>query len=342
MISGRVNSSGRFMADSQKMRILVVKLSSLGDTLHALPTVAELKTQLGAEIHWAVQPEFSSLVSCFTCVDRVIKVPRPSDFPGFCRALREVRTVRYDLVVDLQGLMKSAVVARSARAPRRIGPSFSREGSRLLYSEVAGATNRARHAVDECLDVIRHLGMEMPAVPRFPLTVPAFDLDAQATLAHGGPRLAIAPVSRWKSKNWPEDYFAQLVSRLVKNHDARVYVIGGKADHEVAERILAASGVDAANLCGTLSLVQSLAVISKCEALVSNDSGPMHMGAALGVKCVVPFGPTSPERTGPYGGNHIVLRGGACPPCHEKDCVTGTHECLLAITPERVESALFG
>ena len=330
------------MADSQKKRILVVKLSSLGDTLHALPTVAELKAQLGAEIHWAVQPEFSSLVSCFSCVDRVVQVPRPSDFTGFCRALREVRKVRYDLVVDLQGLMKSAVVARSARAPRYIGPSFSREGSRLLYSDLAGVMNRDRHAVDECLDLIRRLGLEMPAVPRFPLTVPELDLDTQAPLAHRGPRIAIAPVSRWKSKNWPEHYFAKLVGSLVKNHDARLYLIGGKADHEVAERILAASGVDAANLCGTLSLVQSLAVISKCEALVSNDSGPMHMGAALGVKCVVPFGPTSPERTGPYGANHVVLRGGGCPPCHEKECVTGTHECLLAITPERVESALFG
>ena len=160
------------------MRVLVVKLSSLGDALHALPAVAELKAQLGAEVHWAVQPAFAALVRRFACVDEVLEVPRPSDLAGFLRALRALRTRRYDLVVDLQGLMKSALVARAARAPRRIGPSFAREGSRLFYHELAGHRDKSRHAVEECLDIVRHLGLAMPAEPRFPLDVPAIDLDA--------------------------------------------------------------------------------------------------------------------------------------------------------------------
>lgn len=328
------------MAEPQTKKILVIKLSSLGDTLHALPTVAELKDQLGAEIHWAVQPEFSALVGCFSCVDKIVKMPRPSDVTGFISALRKLRMERYDLVVDLQGLLKSAVVARLAHAPRRIGPSFAREGSRFFYSEVAGSCNKNRHAVDECLDVIQHLGLKMPAFPRFPLTVPDIDLDAEAPSAHQGPRIAFSPLSRWESKNWPEENFSALLKLLVEKHDARVYIIGGAGDCDVAERIISNAGVDAANFCGRHSLVQSLGVIAKCDALVSNDSGPMHMAAALGVKCVVPFGPTLPERTGPYGKNHVVLRAGGCPPCHKRVCPKGTKECLRAITPEMVEKAL--
>ena len=324
------------------MRILVVKLSSLGDTLHALPAVAELKTQLGAEIHWAVQPAFAPLVRAFSCVDKVFEVPRPSKFFKYLAAIGAIRKYRYDLVVDFQGLLKSAVVARSAKAPRRIGPSFAREGSRFFYTELAGTRNRNRHAVDECLDVVKHLGLVMPSEPRFPICVPELDLDGLAPLSGKGPHIAVAPMSRWESKNWPEEYFAELVKRLVEKKDARIYIIGGPGDKPVAERIIAAAGVAAANLCGRFSLVDSLGVLTKCSALVSNDSGPMHMGAALGVKCVVPFGPTTPERTGPYGPNHVPLQVAGCVPCHKRKCPKGTKSCLFDITPDMVEEALFG
>ena len=324
------------------MRVLVVKLSSLGDALHALPAVAELKAQLGAEVHWAVQPAFAALVRRFACVDEVLEVPRPSDLAGFLRALRALRTRRYDLVVDLQGLMKSALVARAARAPRRIGPSFAREGSRLFYHELAGHRDKSRHAVEECLDIVRHLGLAMPAEPRFPLDVPAIDLDALAPLPGGGPRIAVAPASRWASKNWPEAHFAAFVRLAVERHAARVYLVGGGGDAPLAERIVAAAGVPAANLCGRLSLAESLGALARCEALLTNDSGPMHMAAALGVRCVALFGPTLPGRTGPYGARHVVLRVEGCPPCHRRICPKGTKACLHAITPAMAEAAVFG
>jgi lipopolysaccharide heptosyltransferase I len=324
------------------MKVLVVKLSSLGDALHALPAVAELKTQLGAEVHWAVQPAFAPLVRRFACVDEVIEVPRPSDLRGFLRALRRIRARRYDLVADLQGLMKSALVARAAQAPRRIGPSFAREGSRLLFHELAGARDKGRHAIEECLDLVRHLGLAMPTEPRLPLDVPAIDLDALAPLPGDGPRIAVAPASRWESKNWPEDHFAAFVRRAVSRHAARVYLVGGGGDAPLAERIVAAAGVPAANLCGRLSLAESLGALARCETLLTNDSGPMHMAAALGVRCVALFGPTLPGRTGPYGTRHVVLRVEGCPPCHRRICPKGTKACLRAITPAMAEAAVFG
>ncbi|MGI5869313.1 MAG: glycosyltransferase family 9 protein [Kiritimatiellia bacterium] len=325
------------------MKVLVVKLSSLGDVLHALPTAAELKTQLGAEIHWAVQPAFAPLVRCFACVDEVVEVPRPSSFHDFLRALRGLRTRRYDLVADLQGLAKSAIVARAARAPRRIGPSFAREGSPLLYHELAGPRNKDRHAIEECLDLVRHLGLETPAEPRFPLNVPTVDLDTLAPLAGDGPRIAIAPASRWDSKNWPEAHFGEFARRAVENHGARLYLVGGANDAPLADRVAAAAGDGAsvANLCGRLALAESLGALARCEALLTNDSGPMHMAAALGVKCVALFGPTLPGRTGPYGDRHVVLRVDGCPPCHRRICPKDTKECLHAITPAMAEAAVF-
>lgn len=324
------------------MRILVIKLSSLGDIFHALPAAAELAAQLSAEVDWAVQPAFSPIVRTFSCVRDVYEVPRPSHPFAYLSAIRRLRRKRYDCVVDFQGLLKSAFVARFIRAERCIGPSFAREGSCFFYTESAGKLNKNRHAVDECFDVLRYLELSVPKFPRFPITVPLIDLNAMAPLFSTGPRIALAPMSRWESKNWPAEHFSELLKRLVVEHHARVYLIGGAGDHSVSEAIIAAAGVEAANLCGRLSLSDSLGVLVHCEALVSNDSGPMHMAAALGVKCVVPFGPTAPERTGPYGKIHITLRSeAACAPCYKRTCPIGTQACMHDVTPKQVEQALF-
>ena len=330
-----------------RSRILVVKLSSLGDTLHALPAVAEIAKRLDAEVDWAVQPAFAPLVECFACVSRVVRVPRPSDFRGWLRALRALRRApAYDLVLDMQGLLKSALVARAARAPRRIGPSFAREGSRLLYTEIAGRRDKSRHAIDECFDVLRHLGIPVPAEPRFPLSVPAPDpdaLDPPELASLSGPRVAVAPYSRWPSKNWPAERFAEAIRLLVQERGVRVHVLGGPGDRAGAQAILDAAGVPAANHCGAFSLVESAGLLSRCEALLTNDSGPMHLAAALGVRCVALFGPTSAARTGPYGPRHAILRAEPeCPraPCRRRDCPLGTGACLASIPAARAVAAL--
>lgn len=333
---------------AEPRRILVVKLSSLGDTLHALPAVAELRDRLPATVDWAVQPAFAPLVRAFACVDRVFEVPRPSRPREWARALLALRRAGpWDLVVDLQGLLKSALVARAARAPRRIGPSFAREGSRLLYTEIAGRRDKSRHAIDECFDVLRHLGIPVPAEPRFPLSVPAPDpdaLDPPELASLSGPRVAVAPYSRWPSKNWPAERFAEAIRLLVQERGARVHVLGGPGDRAGAQAILDAAGVPAANHCGAFSLVESAGLLSRCEALLTNDSGPMHLAAALGVRCVALFGPTSAARTGPYGPRHAILRAEPeCPraPCRRRVCPLGAGACLASIPAARAVAALF-
>lgn len=314
------------------MRVLVVKLSSLGDILHALPAVAELHRQLPAEIHWAVQPEGVGLVELFDCVEKIFSIPRRGGPAARWRAVADLRAERYDLVVDLQGLLKSAVVSRLVRAPRRIGPSFHREGSRFFYSALAGPRNKNRHAVEECMDLLDFLGLSRPATPFYPLRLPPAPEGLKP--ASPVPRIAIAPLSRWSSKNWPLEHFASLARQLYEEFKAELHITGAAADRDAAEKLRILAAVPMANHCGTHSLGQTCALLKRMDVLVANDSGPVHMAAAVGTPCVVMFGPTLPDRTGPYGEGHRVLRLDNCPPCRSRHCLKKESICLTELPPE--------
>ena len=322
------------------MKILVVKLSSLGDVCHALPAVELIKNETGAEAHWAVQPEFAELVRSFSCVSKVIEVPRPSKFSGWLKALRELRGERYDAVADLQGLLKSAVVAGLSKSGKRYGPAYSREGAKLFYDATPPKTGR-KHAVEECLDVAE-LAVNYSTPP---FGHPPFGENSHFGAStkippkggvpegRGGLRIAIAPRSRWDSKNWPAKHFDKLI-QLLGEKGVEICLVGGKDDD--AELTIPNFQFPILNFCGKCTLAQSAELIKSCDCLVTNDSGPMHIAAALGVRCVALFGPTDAARTGPYGAGHTVLRGGSCElaPCYKRVCPKGTKECLAAITPE--------
>jgi heptosyltransferase-1 len=311
-------------------RLLVVKLSSFGDLFHALPAVHVLKTEYGATITWVTQPEYVDLVSYFTDVSRVIAFPRHRALSGLPCYVRAVRDTEYDLVVDLQGLLKSAVAARIARAPQRIGPSFHREGSRLLYSSVAGRRNRARHAVEENLDTVRALGLACPS-PVFPVAFPVYPV------ATPRPRIAIFPVSRWASKNWGAERYAEVARGLQKKAGATIFIMGSASDAQTCGWIEREAGSGVQNLCGRCNLVQTGGVLGEMDLVLSNDSGPIHMAAAIGTPVLALFGPTDPVRTGPYGPGHRVIR--AEPqgePCHRRLRRRDDDTCMRGILPEAV------
>lgn len=316
------------------MKILVIKLSSMGDVLHALPTAAELKRQTGAELHWAVHPAFAKLVHCFSCVDRTIEIPRHGNLADHRRAINILRETHYDLVVDLQGLLKSAIVARLARASRRVGPSFHREGSRLFYNAVPKLILPRRHAVDECLDTLAVLGLQRPEAPAFPLEAPEVDPG------QGEIHVAIAPLSRWKTKNWPLESFAEAARILYEERGATTHILGGGAESSVAEELMRLAGVPMRNHCGEYDLPHSLGLLARVGCLLTNDSGPMHLAAAVGTPCVAIFGPTDPIRTGPYGSKHLVLQSKVCPPCHKRECARKDHACMKAVTPLQAARAV--
>ncbi len=318
-----------------RKRILIVKLSSLGDIFHALPAVHSLKQGLDAEVDWVAQPEYAGLLQCLPDVSEMISFPRRKYSGNISSFLRTLRAREYDLVVDLQGLLKSALVAKMARGGKVVGPSFYREGANFLYDAVAGRRDKDRHAVEENLDVVRFLGI--PQIPvQFPVHFPPF--PGKGT----GLRVALVPLSRGAHKNWPVQNFIEVARRLQKSRGAEIYLLGSEADRAVCESIRSALGSDegagsVVNLAGKTSLVEMGSWLAGMNLVVANDSGPIHMAAALGVPVLAVFGPTDPVRTGPYGDIHRVITADiSCRPCYRKRCDQDVPECLVRVTPERV------
>lgn len=310
-------------------RILVIKLSSLGDIAHALPAVRALKERTGAEIDWVTQPEYAGLLACGSDVGRVIEFPRRNFSRGGFSFLRALRRERYDAIVDLQGLMKSAIVARLALGNRRVGPAWAREGAHRFYDaqppRVAGPR---RHAVEELMEVAGRVapGTGLPPEPR--LNVPEAESDGSP-----GPHLAFAPFSRWDTKNWPIEKFADLGRRLAAEMGCRIRIVGDR-DHEAQGEDLARQiGERAQNRCGQTDLVGLCSMLKGMDLLVSVDSGPMHWADAMGVPLVAIFGATDPARTGPYHQlNHVVAKEGlSCRPCHSRTCARGDLACLRTL-----------
>ena len=310
-------------------------MSSLGDIFHALPTVHSLKVRLGATIDWVTQREYVELVKCFTDVECVIPFSRRGFFGNLGEFLKTLRAREYDYVIDLQGLLKSAVVARMARGSVRIGPSFHREGSRVFYSAVAGPRDSNRHAVDRNMDVVRYMGLS-PVDPQFPVEFPPQNVFCKR------PRVAMLPISRWTSKNWPVYCFAEVGRGILAGGDASIFLLGSKNEVEVCRGICSEIGEKVFNLAGVHSLTETGGILKEMDLLISNDSGPMHMAAALGTPVLAVFGPTNPARTGPYGDRHRVVTAPLpCRPCYLRSCPKPGVPCMEEVTPERIiEEAL--
>ncbi len=289
------------------MRLLVVKLSSLGDVLHALPVVHRLADGLGAEVDWVTQPEYVPLVRCVERVDRVIPFPRRRFLSGLGAFRRAVRDRDYGLVLDLQGLLKSAVAARLARGERVVGVARRREGAGWLVSDAPPARPGPRHAVDRLLDVAEHLGLARTPVE--------FRMRALRAEAGPGRHVGMVPFSRWAAKNWPATNFAEAARAIRARSGAAVHLFGGPSDAEGCAGIAAAAGEGVENRAGRTGLPELAGWLAAMDAVLSVDSGPMHLAAAMGTPVVALFGPTDPRLTGPYGPGHVVIT----PPGHAPD-----------------------
>jgi heptosyltransferase-1 len=319
---------------SEKPSVLVVKLSSLGDLFHALPTVHAIKTHLGASVEWVVQQEYLQLVKCFTDVDFIITTQRRSFIRNMSELKKDLHAHQYDLVIDLQGLMKSAIVVAMAKSPRKIGPAFHRECSQLFYHEIAGAKDMTRHAVEQNLDLARHLGCETPEV-RFPVEFPEFALEANRR------HVGLLPCTRWPSKTWPEEHYIKLAKSLLDDENTFVHVLGSLDDLAVCHRIhRVIDHPRVINQSAELTLPMLGGLLARLDLLISGDSGPVHIAAAVGTPTLVLFGPTEAGRTGPYGEGHRIIRAPApCEPCFNRSCHRHGEPCMAGITPGEVADA---
>ncbi len=297
-------------------RILVVKLSSLGDVIHATPVLRAARAAWPhAHVALAVEARYTALVEHNPAVAELL--PATSD-PTYREQLAQAEVAlagrSFDLALDLQGNNRSAAWINASNASHKAGRAapgsarVPREGWwRIVRPDLR------RHAIQICADVAREAGIPAENLePEIHLSTAA---DA-ALLAHlgriGMPErgfLVANPFSRWPSKAWPIDRYRELVGRLLPSIEAPIVVTGGPEEREGGEALAGSIGdARVRSLAGHLPLDQSLCLYRRAELMVTGDSGPMHAAAALGTPVVALFGPTWPECTGPWGARHRVLQ----------------------------------
>jgi lipopolysaccharide heptosyltransferase I len=346
------------------VNILIVKTSAIGDVIHTLPALWSLRAYYpDAHITWLVEEAAADLLTGHPALNRVLVAGRKTwladlraghllralcEFMHFIRALRDTR---YDLVIDFQGLLKSAVWVVLAKGIRKVG--FGRgmehaEHSYRVLNEPVPAVEMDQHAIDRSLLLLKGIGIPSAGV-RYELSLPAEYESEAASLLHalgvgGQDRLvAINPMARWPTKLWEPASFAVLADRL-EREGIRVVFTGGPQDRSAIEDICRLMTSQVRRLDGKTGLKTLAAIYRRTQVLVTTDSGPMHLAAAVGTSVVALFGPTAPWRTGPYGQNHIVLRAGIhCSPCFRKHCLTTEYEkqaCMKRISVEDVARAV--
>jgi lipopolysaccharide heptosyltransferase I len=318
-------------------KILIIKPSSLGDIIHGLPVLNALRMRFPeAELHWVVAKGFHGILEEHPMIHRLWIIDKnawkkPGKIFQTVSDLKELaaglRKERFDLVVDLQGLFRSALIGLFTGARERVGFESAREGAKYTY-KFRVKTDPELHAVDKNMLIARFLGCET-SEPTFPL--PPLD-PSPAVLRNMGAYAAIAPFAGTQVKTWALENFAELASML----PIPSVIVGGKADRERGDRIALLSNGRAFSLAGRITLKELAAIIKHAKFVVCPDTGPMHIAAALNVPVFAIFGPTSPARTGPYGNIHTIIRSGAiCSPCYKrKPCPDW--RCMHDIKPEMV------
>ncbi len=342
------------LAERSFERILIIKPSSAGDILHALPVLRAVRGRFpSAHIAWLVAASFADLLSAEPELNEVIPFERhrfarlgrsaavTRDFLAFVGAMR---SRRYDLAIDLQGLFRSAFLARASGAPTRVGFAEAREFAPLFYTHRVRGGDAEMHAADRNRLVAVALGCDDSSTDVC-LTLREADRAAAAALLEGaGARAAdgcavLAPATRWETKCWPAERYGRLARLIRERAGLSSVLVGGRADEAAGRAAEAASDGAAVNLCGRTTLRTLAAVVAGARVVVSGDSTPMHLAAAFGRPLVALFGPTNPRRTGPYGRDADVLRVDLdCSPCYlrRRAQCPYEHACMERLTVESV------
>jgi len=328
------------------LKILILKPSSLGDIIQALPVLRILKRRFpAAEIFWWLESSLMPLLEGDPDLAGVIRFDRrrwssPRHWGEVWASVRALRAQRFDWVIDLQSLLRSAAFAWVARGGFTIGLDDAREGAPAFYDVRVPRPSWNTHAVDWYLQVLPALGVPIDWnfdwLPEHPAVQAALLQQWNPSSARW---IALQPGARWENKRWPAEHFAQLVRQLATTApDVRFAILGGEADRALGGTILAAAPDRCLDLTGRTSLVEMVEWIRHCELLVTNDTGPMHVAAALGKPVVALLGPTEPRRTGPYGQlDRVMQLALPCVPCMKSVChYVKPLECLRAIAPAQV------
>jgi 3-deoxy-D-manno-octulosonic-acid transferase/heptosyltransferase-1 len=338
------------------VNILIVKLSAIGDVIHTLPALNAVRNYYpNANITWLVEEDAAPLVQGHEALDRVIVSKRKrwlealrslsflntvQEVCGFIKALRDTR---YDMILDFQALLKSGILIALARGQRKIG--FGKglehmEHSYIFLNERIPAVDMEIHALSRGMMLLNAVGIPTNEVE---YKLPMSDHDRkkidELMKQHGindeKSLIAINPVAKWETKLWPKKQFAELADMLIGQYDMKIVFTGGIKDYSIIQAITSSMKGRAINFAGKTTLTELAALYEKAALVVSTDTGPMHLAAAVGTPVVALFGPTAPWRTGPYGTGHQLIKAELeCSPCFKRRCETT--DCMYQISVDQV------
>jgi lipopolysaccharide heptosyltransferase I len=323
-------------------RFLIVRLGSLGDVVHAIPAVASLKARHpGSAIDWVVDPRYAELVKLVTVVDGVIPFDPRASYLGLPAMMRTLRSVGYEAAIDLQGLLKSAVLARSTGARRVIGfpRAHLREPlARFFYSETPDPGD-SPHVIHKGIALMGVLGVSNASIA-FPVAMPRSSAaDAVAARFGSGGYALINPGAAWPNKRWTPERFGELAAAIHERHGLRTLVLWGPGEEGAASAVVAAAR-GAAETAPPTTITDIVAVAKQARLMVSGDTGPLHIAAAVGTPIVALFGPTRAERNGPWSPADIsVSRVDQCV-CHYERRCRRDRPCIDDITVNEVVAAV--
>ena len=326
--------------DSPPRRILIVKPSAIGDVVHALPVLNLLRRRWPtSHISWLITPNCAGILEGHPQLDELI----PFDRKLFAKSWKSLpvakqllafavslRLKNFDLVVDLQGLFRSGLLSIQTGADCRVGSTSDREFGWMFSTHLAPILSKNQHAVDRYLTVADFLGLGRAPVE---FIFPTDDTDRQFVrelLPTDEPFAVLLPATHWETKRWPIEHFAALVKPLQDRFGLKTILAGGGD-----AALLAPSIPGAINLAGKTNLRQLVALLERANLVIANDTGPMHIAAALNRPLVTMYGPTSPIQTGPYERMDTVVKLDIpCSPCFSRTC--SHHSCLKNLTIEPV------
>ncbi|MCB9852306.1 MAG: lipopolysaccharide heptosyltransferase II [Phycisphaerales bacterium] len=344
------------LVDRDFRRILLIKPSSPGDIIHALPVLRGLRRRYPkATISWLIAKNFVNMLEAERALDEIIPFDRKHygrlfrNWPStrdFFKFVSDLRRKQFDLVVDLQGLIRSGFLAWSSGARVRVGFQDAREMAWMFYTHRIPRDDAEKHAAERNFDAAALLGVNR-SEPDFRI---AFTQDDSTTIRDlirsrlGSDQrfIAMATSTRWPTKCWPVDRFGQLAAELHKTSGLKTLLVGGPGDRDDGRRAADAADGAAVNVCGETTLRQLAALIDRASLVVTADSTPMHLAAAHGCPLVALFGPTNPVRTGPFNRSRDVVRLDLdCSPCYIRKLrqCPHKHRCMQDLSVAQVAAA---
>ncbi|MEN6568260.1 MAG: glycosyltransferase family 9 protein [Veillonellales bacterium] len=336
--------------------ILIIRLSSIGDVLHCTPVVRSLKMAWPeCRITWLVGEIAAELLTDNPYIDEIMVWSRER-FDNYLKKLEFAKAFalwgdlkkalaarRFDVALDIHGLFLTGMIARLVQTDRRIGMSRAREFNSLFMTETAEPLGR--HIIDRYLGVLAPLGITT-VDRKMILNVPekeqhfAETFLRNAGISPGERFVVFVPGTTWITKNWPAEFFARTGQIIGKNF--KIVLCGGKAEVAMGDHIQKKAGLSIVNAIDRTGLLEMAGIIQQAAAVVTGDTGPLYIAAALGVPTVAIFGPTDPGIYAPPGQTEgVLVSKGECSFCHKTKCPRGAASCMSKVKPEAVAEAVY-